>query len=51
MKAGRDAGQLVGCGYNVSMSNCTATNVTVTATGNCNEEKNINNAVIGRVMG
>ena len=51
VKAGRDAGQLVGCGYNVSMSNCTATNVTVTATGNCNEEKNINNAVIGRVMG
>ncbi len=51
VKAGRDAGQLVGCGYNVSVSGCSATDVTVTATGNCNDEKNINNAVIGRVMG
>lgn len=49
VKAGRDAGQLVGCGYNVSMSNCSATNVTVTATGDCTD-KNINEALIGRVM-
>lgn len=50
VKAGRDAGQLVGCGYNVSVSGCSATDVTVTATGDCNDEKNINNAVIGRVI-
>lgn len=53
VKAGRDAGQLIGTGYNVSVSNCSATNVTVTATGDCthkNAGKNINNAVIGRVM-
>ena len=48
--AGRDAGQLVGCGYNVSMSNCSATNVTVTATGTCTGN-NIRNEFIGRVMG
>lgn len=51
VKAGRDAGQLIGAGYNVSISNCSATNVEVTATGDCNEQKNINNAVIGRVLG
>ena len=50
VKAGRDAGQLVGCGYKVSMSGCSATDVTVSATGDCNEEANINNALIGRVM-
>lgn len=49
VKAGRDAGQLIGCGYNVSMSGCSATNVTVTATGECTGA-NINNAIIGRVM-
>jgi hypothetical protein len=48
---GRDAGQLIGAGYNVSVSGCTATNVTVTAGGDCNREGNINNAIIGRVMG
>ena len=48
--AGRDAGQLIGAGYNVSVSNCSATNVTVSATRDCNKEGNINNAVIGRVL-
>ena len=48
--AGRDAGQLLGLGYNVSVSNCSATNVTVTATGECTGN-NINEAIIGRVMG
>lgn len=47
--AGRDAGQLIGCGYNVSVSECTATNVTVSATGECTGA-NVNEAVIGRVM-
>lgn len=49
VKAGRDAGQLIGCGYNVSVSNCTATNVVVSATGECTGA-NVNNAIIGRVM-
>ena len=49
--AGRDAGQLIGTGYNKSVSGCTATNVVVSATGDCNREGNINNAVIGRVIG
>lgn len=49
--AGRDGGQLIGCGYNVSVSDCSATNVVVSATGDCNKEGNINNALIGRVMG
>ena len=49
VKAGRDAGQLIGCGYGVSLvEGCTASNVTVTATGDCTEAKNINNALIGR---
>ena len=51
VKAGRDAGQLIGAGYNVSVSGCSADNVTVTATGDCNREGNINNAIIGRVLG
>ena len=49
--AGRDAGQLFGLGYTKSVSDCAATNVVVSATGDCNREANINNAVIGRVMG
>lgn len=49
--AGRDAGQLIGCGYTASVSGCSATNVTVTATGDCAKEGNINNNLIGRVMG
>ncbi len=51
VKAGRDGGQLIGAGYNVSVSNCSATNVVASATGDCNKEANINNAVIGRVLG
>ena len=48
--AGRDAGQLIGAGYSTSVSGCTAENVTVTAGGDCTDEKNINNNVIGRVL-
>ena len=50
VKAGRDAGQLIGCGYNVSLKDGSATNVTVTATGECTGA-NINANLIGRVMG
>ena len=50
VKAGRDAGQLIGAGYNVSVSGCSATNVTVSANGDCTGA-NINNAIIGRVLG
>ena len=49
--AGRDGGQLIGAGYNVSVSNCSASNVNVAAGGDCPEQKNINNAPIGRVLG
>ena len=48
--AGRDAGQVIGTGYNVSVSNCTAANVTVKAGGDCTGA-DINAAIIGRVMG
>ena len=48
--AGRDAGQLIGAGYNASMSNGSATNVTVTAGGDCTGA-NINADLIGRVLG
>ncbi len=49
VKAGRDAGQLVGCGYNVSVSNCVATNVTVENIEGCTGA-NINETIIGRVI-
>ena len=49
--AGRDGGQLIGAGYNVSVSNCSASNVNVAAGGDCPKQKNINNALIGRVLG
>lgn len=49
--AGRDAGQLFGLAYTKSVSDCSATNVVVSATGDCNREGNIRNEVIGRVMG
>ena len=48
--SGRDGGQLIGAGYNVSVSECTATNVTVTAGGDCTGA-NIRAELIGRVMG
>ena len=50
VKSGRDAGQLIGAGYNVSLANCAATDVAVTAIGECTGA-NVNNTVIGRVMG
>ncbi|MBO5365337.1 MAG: hypothetical protein J6A39_01780, partial [Peptococcaceae bacterium] len=49
VKAGRDAGQLIGAGYNVSVLNCSASNVTVSANGECTGA-NIREEVIGRVM-
>lgn len=48
--AGRDAGQLIGCGYNKSVNNCSATNVTIINGGDCTGA-NVNASVIGRVMG
>lgn len=50
VKAGRDGGQLIGAGYNVSVSDCVATNVTVLNGGDCTGA-NLNEAVIGRVLG
>ena len=46
--AGRDAGQLIGSGIGLTLSGCSATNVTVSATGDCNREGNINQTLIGR---
>ncbi len=48
--AGRDAGQIVGCltSNHSNVSGCTATNVTVSATGE-GTGKNINNDIIGRI--
>ncbi len=51
VKAGRDAGQIVGLGYTNSVSGCSATGVTVSANSTCDKEANIRNEVIGRVMG
>lgn len=48
--AGRDAGQLFGLAYTKSVSDCSATNVVVSANGECTGA-NIRNEVIGRVMG
>ncbi len=45
--AGRDAGQIVGACIVGKVENCKATNVTVSATGDCNGN-NISNAIIGR---
>ena len=50
VKAGRDAGQLIGAGYTGSISDCSATNVTVMANGTCNGS-NVNATIIGRVLG
>ena len=49
VKAGRDAGQLIGAGYNVSVSGCSATNVTVSAIEGCTGN-NIRNEIIGRIL-
>ena len=51
IKAGRDAGQIVGCAATAHVENCTATNVIVEWTREENTTgANINNAVIGRVL-
>lgn len=48
VKAGRDAGQIVGCNSaNVTVSGCSAENVTVSANGDCTGA-NIQNDIIGR---
>ena len=48
---GRDAGQVVGAGYSACVSGCSATEVSVSAGGDCNKEGNINNDIIGRLLG
>lgn len=53
ISAGRDAGQVVGAALTANVTDCSATNVTVTANGTGYEGKkgqNINQAVIGRVL-
>ncbi len=45
--AGRDAGQVVGSSIVGKVENCKATNVVVSATGDCTG-KNVNNAIVGR---
>ncbi len=47
VSAGRDAGQIVGACIVGKVENCKATNVTVSATGDCTGN-NINNELIGR---
>ncbi len=52
--AGRDAGQIIGSWTELKnntelFSDCTAQNVKVTATGDCEREGNISNAPIGRL--
>lgn len=54
VKAGRDAGQVVGAALNANVTGCSAKNVKVTATNDCDDDgagKNINESVIGRVLG
>ena len=48
--AGRDAGQIAGAALTANVTGCSATNVTVTANGQCTGD-NVNEAVIGRVLG
>ena len=48
--AGRDAGQITGAALTANVVDCSATKVTVTASGECTGA-NINEAVIGRVLG
>jgi len=50
VSAGRDAGQIVGAALTANVTGCSATNVTVTANGECNGS-NVTEAVIGRVLG
>lgn len=48
--AGRDAGQIVGAAKEANVTGCTAENVSVVAGGDCPEEKNIREEIIGRVL-
>lgn len=47
ISAGRDAGQVVGAAVIANVTNCSATNVTVTANGECTGA-NVRNDIIGR---
>ena len=49
VKAGRDAGQVVGAALAVNVTGCSATNVTVSANGECSGA-NVRNEVIGRLL-
>ena len=49
VKAGRDAGQVVGAALAVNVTGCSATNVTVSANGECTGA-NVRNEVIGRLL-
>ena len=49
VKAGRDAGQIVGAAKEVNVTGCSATNVTVSANGECTGA-NVRNEVIGRLL-
>ena len=53
VKAGRDAGQVVGAALAVNVTGCSATNVTVEALAGCTDSNaggNIRNEVIGRLL-
>ena len=50
VSAGRDAGQIVGAARTAQIVDCSATNVSVVANGT-GTGKNVNEAVIGRVLG
>ena len=49
ISAGRDSGQLIGAAKESNVTNCSATNVTVTANGT-GTGKNIRNEVVGRAL-
>ncbi len=49
VSAGRDAGQLIGAGREANVTNCSATNVEVTANGT-GTGANVRNEVIGRLL-
>ena len=49
ISAGRDSGQLIGAAKEANVTNCSATNVTVTANGT-GSGKNIRNEVVGRAL-
>lgn len=53
VKAGRDAGQIVGAALEVNVTGCSAENVEVSALDGCNHSNaggNIRNEVIGRIL-